>query len=194
MTSTPSVLFVCVHNAGKSQMAAGLMTDLAGDAVDVHSAGTAPGTKVNGEAAESLAELGIDISTQQPKAVPEERVRAVDVVVIPGSGSPGPAGRGHPGRAVGHRRALRAGHRGHGADAVDSRRHRRPRPDAGVGAGGAACCRARCRAGRSVSLGADRPQRACLSVLATSTMALRTSCGEPGGWPAVFAQSRRSIV
>ncbi|MGY5884205.1 arsenate-mycothiol transferase ArsC [Modestobacter lacusdianchii] len=84
MSGKPSVLFVCVHNAGKSQMAAGLMTDLAGDAVDVHSAGTAPGTKVNAEAAASLAELGIDITTQQPKVITEERVRAVDVVVILG--------------------------------------------------------------------------------------------------------------
>jgi arsenate-mycothiol transferase len=84
MTDKPSVLFVCVHNAGKSQMAAGLMTDLAGDTVDVHSAGTAPDTKVNAESAAALAELGIDITTQQPKAMTEERVRAVDVVVILG--------------------------------------------------------------------------------------------------------------
>jgi len=84
VSGKPSVLFVCVHNAGKSQMAAGLMTDLAGDAVEVHSAGTAPGTKVNAEGAASLAELGIDITTQQPKAITEERVRAVDVVVVLG--------------------------------------------------------------------------------------------------------------
>jgi len=84
MTDKPSVLFVCVHNAGKSQLAAGLMTDLAGDAIDVHSAGTVPGTEVNAEAAGSLAELGIDITAEQPKAITEERVRAVDVVVVLG--------------------------------------------------------------------------------------------------------------
>jgi arsenate-mycothiol transferase len=84
VSGKPSVLFVCVHNAGKSQMAAGLMTDLAGNAVDVHSAGTAPGTKVNAESAASLAELGIDITDQQPKAITGEQVRAVDVVVILG--------------------------------------------------------------------------------------------------------------
>ena len=84
MTGKPSVLFVCVHNAGKSQLAAGLMKDLAGDAVEVHSAGTAPSEVVDEQSARSLAELGIDITAEQPKAITEERVRAVDVVVILG--------------------------------------------------------------------------------------------------------------
>ncbi|MGY1749438.1 arsenate-mycothiol transferase ArsC [Modestobacter sp. SYSU DS0511] len=84
MTGTPSVLFVCVHNAGKSQLAAGLMTDLAGDAVEVHSAGTAPGEAVNEQAARSLAELGIDISDQVPKPITEQLVRDADVVVVLG--------------------------------------------------------------------------------------------------------------
>ena len=82
--SKPSVLFVCVKNGGKSQMAAGLMTRRAGDAVDVESAGTKPGAAVNGLSAESLAEVGVDISGGTPKAVTEEMVRAADVVVTLG--------------------------------------------------------------------------------------------------------------
>jgi arsenate-mycothiol transferase len=81
---TPSVLFVCVKNGGKSQMAAGLMRKLAGHSVDVHSAGTQPGTEVNKLSAESLAELGIDISAETPKPVDPELVRAVDIVVTLG--------------------------------------------------------------------------------------------------------------
>jgi arsenate-mycothiol transferase len=81
---TPSVLFVCVKNGGKSQMAAGLMRKLAGHSVDVHSAGTQPGTEVNKLSAESLAELGIDISAETPKPVVPELVRAVDIVVTLG--------------------------------------------------------------------------------------------------------------
>ncbi|CCH87364.1 tyrosine phosphatase [Modestobacter italicus] len=84
MTGTPSVLFVCVHNAGKSQMAAGLMRDLVGNAVDVHSAGTAPSDAVNEQSAQSLAELGINISGERPKQITEQLVRAVDVVVVLG--------------------------------------------------------------------------------------------------------------
>ncbi|WP_138758844.1 arsenate-mycothiol transferase ArsC [Modestobacter altitudinis] len=84
MTGRPSVLFVCVHNAGKSQMAAGLMEDLAGDAIDVHSAGTAPGDAVNEQSARSLAELGIDISGARPRPISPELVRGVDVVVTLG--------------------------------------------------------------------------------------------------------------
>jgi arsenate-mycothiol transferase len=81
---TPSVLFVCVKNGGKSQMAAGLMRELAGKSVEVHSAGTRPGTEVNKLSAESLAELGIDISAETPKPVDPELVRAVDIVVTLG--------------------------------------------------------------------------------------------------------------
>jgi arsenate-mycothiol transferase len=81
---TPSVLFVCVKNGGKSQMAAGLMRKIAGHSVDVHSAGTRPGTEVNKLSAESLAEIGIDISTETPKPVDPELVRAVDIVVTLG--------------------------------------------------------------------------------------------------------------
>jgi arsenate-mycothiol transferase len=80
----PSVLFVCVKNGGKSQMAAGLMTKRAGDSIAVESAGTKPGSAVNGLSAESLAEVGVDISGNSPKPITEEMVRAADVVVTLG--------------------------------------------------------------------------------------------------------------
>lgn len=80
----PSVLFVCVKNGGKSQMAAGLMTKRVGDAITVESAGTKPGSTVNGLSAESLAEVGVDISRNTPKPITEEMVRAADVVVTLG--------------------------------------------------------------------------------------------------------------
>ena len=80
----PSVLFVCVKNGGKSQMAAGLMTKRAGDAIRVESAGTKPGTAVNGLSAESLAEVGVDISANVPKPITAEMVQAADVVVTLG--------------------------------------------------------------------------------------------------------------
>jgi arsenate-mycothiol transferase len=81
----PSVLFVCSKNGGKSQLAAGLMRELAGDAVEVHSAGTTPGSCLNAESVESLAELGIDISAERPKAVAEDVLEAADVVVVLGT-------------------------------------------------------------------------------------------------------------
>lgn len=80
----PSVLFVCVKNGGKSQMAAGLMRKTAGDAVDVYSAGTKPGTAINALSAEALLETGVDITGQTPSLVDPQLVRAVDVVVILG--------------------------------------------------------------------------------------------------------------
>lgn len=80
----PSVLFVCVKNGGKSQMAAGLMRKAAGDAVEVHSAGTKPGAAVNALSAQSLREVGVDISAETPKAIDPQLVRAVDVVVTLG--------------------------------------------------------------------------------------------------------------
>lgn len=83
-TSKPGVLFVCVKNGGKSQMAAGLMTKRAGDTIKVQSAGTRPGNTVNGLSAESLAEVGVDISVNTSKPVTEEMVRAADVVVTLG--------------------------------------------------------------------------------------------------------------
>ena len=80
----PAVLFVCVKNGGKPQMAAGLMTKRAGDAIRVESAGTKPGTAVNGLSAESLAEVGVDISANVPKPITAEMIQAADVVVTLG--------------------------------------------------------------------------------------------------------------
>jgi len=82
--SKPSVLFVCVKNAGKSQMAAGLMSKIAGETVDVYSAGTKPGAAVNDLSAEALAEVGVDISEQTPNLVDPQLVEAVDVVITLG--------------------------------------------------------------------------------------------------------------
>lgn len=80
----PAVLFVCVKNAGKSQMAAGLLRMIAGDAVQVHSAGTTPGNAINDLSAQVLAEVGIDITKESPKPVDHQLVRNVDVVVTLG--------------------------------------------------------------------------------------------------------------
>lgn len=88
MTETPkkpSVLFVCSKNGGKSQLAAGLMNQLAAGAVTVHSAGTKPGKSLNPESVESLSELGIDITGEHPKPVADEVLDAVDVVVVLGT-------------------------------------------------------------------------------------------------------------
>lgn len=84
VTSTPSVLFVCVKNGGKSQMAAGLMRKIAGDTVQVYSAGTKPGTAVNDLSAQSLAEVGVDISDQTPTPIDPQLIRDVDIVVTLG--------------------------------------------------------------------------------------------------------------
>jgi arsenate reductase len=82
----PSVLFVCVHNAGRSQMAAGWLTHLAGDAVEVRSAGSAPKDSVNPAAVQAMAEVGIDISGQTPKILTRDAVQATDVVITMGCG------------------------------------------------------------------------------------------------------------
>ena len=86
MSDTPSVLFVCVHNAGRSQMAAGFLTHLAGDRVEVRSAGSAPADRVNPAAVEAMAELGIDIADQSPKILTVDAVQASDVVITMGCG------------------------------------------------------------------------------------------------------------
>jgi len=83
-TDQPSVLFICVKNGGKSQMAAGLMAKRAGGTVTVESAGTKPGSAVNGLSAEVLAEVGVDITGNTPKPVTEAMVQAADVVVTLG--------------------------------------------------------------------------------------------------------------
>lgn len=78
------MLFVCVKNGGKSQMAAGLMRQVAGEHIEVHSAGTAPGTAINALSAESLLEVGVDITGEHPKPIDPALIRDVDVVVILG--------------------------------------------------------------------------------------------------------------
>jgi protein-tyrosine-phosphatase len=85
MSSTPSVLFVCVKNGGKSQMAAALMRQAAGDAVEVHSAGTHPGTTINAESAAAVAEVGADMSSETPKPIDPALLARVDRVVVLGS-------------------------------------------------------------------------------------------------------------
>ena len=82
----PSVLFVCVHNAGRSQMAAGWLRHLAGDGVEVRSAGSLPGDQVNPSAVAAMAEVGIDISAQRPKVLTPDAVEASDVVITMGCG------------------------------------------------------------------------------------------------------------
>jgi arsenate reductase len=80
------VLFLCVHNAGRSQMAAGWLRHLAGGAVEVHSGGSDPGAEVNPAAVEAMAEVGIDIADQQPKPWSDQMLGAVDVIVTMGCG------------------------------------------------------------------------------------------------------------
>ncbi|MFE5294866.1 arsenate reductase ArsC [Streptomyces sp. NPDC056632] len=82
----PSVLFVCVHNAGRSQMAAAFLAHLGGDRVEVRSAGSAPADAVNPAVAAAMSEVGIDISAETPKVLTTEAVRASDVVVTMGCG------------------------------------------------------------------------------------------------------------
>jgi arsenate reductase (thioredoxin) len=86
MDDRPSVLFVCVHNAGRSQMAAGWLRSLAGDAVEVRSAGSLPADRVNPAAVQAMAEVGIDLADQQPKVLTTEVVAASDVVITMGCG------------------------------------------------------------------------------------------------------------
>ncbi|WP_368496191.1 arsenate reductase ArsC [Herbiconiux sp. A18JL235] len=86
MTPAPTVLFVCVHNAGRSQMAAGYLQALAGDRVVVLSAGSEPKDRVNPVAVEAMAEEGIDITSNQPKVLTTEAVRDSDVVITMGCG------------------------------------------------------------------------------------------------------------
>ncbi|MET7320883.1 arsenate reductase ArsC [Streptomyces sp. NPDC005549] len=88
MSSAPlaSVLFVCVHNAGRSQMAAGFLQHLAGDRVEVRSAGSVPGEQVNPAAVEAMKEVGVDIAGARPKVLTTEAVRASDYVITMGCG------------------------------------------------------------------------------------------------------------
>lgn len=86
MASKPSVLFVCVHNAGRSQMAAGFLAHLAGDEIEVRSAGSAPAESINPAAVEAMREIGIDISGRSPKILTFDAVEASDVVITMGCG------------------------------------------------------------------------------------------------------------
>ncbi len=86
MTDRPSVLFVCVHNAGRSQMAAAFLAHLSAGAVEVRSAGSAPGDQVNPAAVAAMAEVGIDIAAEHPKILTDAAVLTSDVVVTMGCG------------------------------------------------------------------------------------------------------------
>ena len=95
VSDRPSVLFVCVHNAGRSQMAAGFLTALSGGAVEVRSAGSVPADRVNPVAVQVMAEAGVDITAEQPKVLTTAAVEASDVVVTMGCGDACPI---HPGK------------------------------------------------------------------------------------------------
>ena len=82
----PSVLFVCVHNAGRSQMAAGWLRELAGERVEVRSAGSMPAEQINPVAAQAMREVGIDITAERPKVLKAETVQESDVVITMGCG------------------------------------------------------------------------------------------------------------
>lgn len=86
MIDRPTVLFVCVHNAGRSQMAAGFLTALSDGTVDVRSAGSMPGEQINPVAVEAMAEVGIDIASEQPKILTDDAVMDSDVVITMGCG------------------------------------------------------------------------------------------------------------
>ncbi|SCE79831.1 arsenate reductase [Micromonospora viridifaciens] len=86
MSGKPSVLFVCVHNAGRSQMAAGWLRHLAGDSVEVRSAGSAPADQVNPVAVEAMREVGIDLTAQAPTRLTWDAAQASDVIVTMGCG------------------------------------------------------------------------------------------------------------
>lgn len=95
MTAKPTVLFVCVHNAGRSQMAAGWLTHLAGDAVQVRSAGSEPGERINPVAVDAMREVGIDIAGEQPKLLTVDAVSRADAVITMGCGDSCPV---YPGK------------------------------------------------------------------------------------------------
>ncbi|MGH8862151.1 MAG: arsenate reductase ArsC [Jatrophihabitantaceae bacterium] len=86
MTGKPTVLFVCVHNAGRSQMAQGWLRHLAADRVEVRSAGSEPADRINPVAVQAMREVGIDIATEQPKILTVDAVHDCDVVVTMGCG------------------------------------------------------------------------------------------------------------
>jgi arsenate-mycothiol transferase len=109
MPATPSVLFVCVKNGGKSQTAAALMRKVAGDAANPDSAGTMPGDRVNDLCAQALQEVGVDITGKHPQAHHCGDGAGRGPRGHPRQGSESRRGRGHPLRELGHRRARRPG-------------------------------------------------------------------------------------
>ena len=123
MPSRPTVLFVCVHNAGRSQMAAGYLQHLAGDRIEVLSAGSQPADQINPVAVAAMAEEGIDIAGEQPKLLTDSAVQEADVVITMGCGDACPF---YPGKRYedwelddpagqGSRRSGRSGTRSGGA-------------------------------------------------------------------------------
>ncbi len=103
MNDKPTVLFVCVHNAGRSQMAAGWLRQLAGDAVEVRSAGSKPADQINPVAVEAMREIGIDITANTPRKLEWEAARSSDVIVTMGCGDACPVfpGKRHEDWALG---------------------------------------------------------------------------------------------
>ena len=95
ISDKPSVMFLCVHNAGRSQMASGWLKHLSGDGVDVFSGGSEPASTVNPAAIDAMAEVGIDIRTEFPKPWTDEIIRAADVVITMGCGDACPV---YPGK------------------------------------------------------------------------------------------------
>jgi protein-tyrosine-phosphatase len=95
VSDKPSVMFLCVHNAGRSQMASGWLKHLSGEGVDVFSGGSEPASTVNPAAIEAMAEVGIDIRTEFPKPWTDEIIRAADVVITMGCGDACPV---YPGK------------------------------------------------------------------------------------------------
>jgi arsenate reductase len=93
-TDNPAVLFLCVHNAGRSQMAAGVLRHAAGDRISVYSAGSEPADTLNPAVVEAMEEIGIDITDQVPTKLTDDMVRAVDVVVTMGCGDACPIYQG----------------------------------------------------------------------------------------------------
>jgi arsenate reductase len=86
MADRPSILFVCIHNAGRSQMAAGWLRHLAGDRVEVRSAGSEPADQINPAAVEAMREVGIDITAQTPKRLEHKTAQDSDVIITMGCG------------------------------------------------------------------------------------------------------------
>lgn len=95
MKSRPVILFLCVHNAGRSQMSAAFAREIGGDDIVVHSAGSAPGETLNPEVVRAMKERGIDISNESPRALTDEMGRSADVVVTMGCGDACPV---YPGK------------------------------------------------------------------------------------------------